>query len=68
MAESFFATVKTELIDRRSWASVVQVCRAVFDFIETFYNRQQLPSSLGFLAPAKYDAAIIHHHEAAHAA
>jgi putative transposase len=68
VAESFFATVKTELIDRRSWASVVQVRRAVFDFIEIFYNRQRLHSSLGFLTPAEYEAAMVHHHEAAHAA
>jgi transposase InsO family protein len=68
VAESFFATVKTELIDRRSWASVVQVRRAVFDFIEIFYNRQRLHSSLGFLTPAEYEATMVHHHEAVHAA
>jgi transposase InsO family protein len=68
VAESFFATVKIELIDRRSWASVVQVRRAVFDFIEIFYNRQRLHSSLGFLTPAEYEAAMVQHHEAVDAA
>jgi putative transposase len=68
VAESSFATVKTELIDRRSWVSVVQVRRAVFDFVEMFYNRQRLHSSLGFLTPAEYEAAMVHHDEAVHAA
>jgi transposase InsO family protein len=56
------------LIDRRSWASVVQVRRAAFDLVEIFYNRQRLHSSLGFLTPAEYEAAMVHHHEAVHAA
>jgi transposase InsO family protein len=68
VAESFFATLKTELIDRRSWATRAQVRRAVFEFIEVFYNRQRLHSSLGYLSPAEYEATKIHHHTAAHAA
>ncbi len=67
MAESFFASLKTELIDRRSWATRAQVCRAVFDYVEVFFNRQRLHSSLGYLTPVEYEA-VIHHHEAADAA
>jgi transposase InsO family protein len=58
VAESFFATLKTELIDRQSWANVAQVRRAVFEFVEVFYNRQRLHSSLGYLSPAAYEATI----------
>ena len=67
MAESFFATLKGELIDRRSWATVGQVRRAVFEFIEVFYNRQRLHSSLGYLSPAAYEANI-HQQQTAQAA
>jgi transposase InsO family protein len=67
VAESFFASLKTELIDRRSWATRAQVRRAVFDYIEVFFNRQRLHSSLGYLTPVEYEATI-HHHKAAHAA
>jgi putative transposase len=67
VAESFFASLKLELIDRRSWATRAQVRAAVFDYIERFYNRRRLHSSLDYLTPVEYEA-IIHHHKAAHAA
>jgi len=67
VAESFFATLKGELIDTRSWATRAQVRRAVFEYVEVFYNRQRLHSSLGYLSPAAYETKI-HHHKAAHAA
>jgi len=67
VAESFFATLKAELIDRQSWATRLQVRHAVFDFIEVFYNRRRLHSSLGYVSPATYEANI-NHHKAATAA
>jgi putative transposase len=67
VAESFFASLKLELIDRRSWATRAQVRAAVFDYIERFYNRRRLHSSLDYLTPVEYEARI-HHHKAAHAA
>lgn len=67
VAESFFATLKTELIDRQSWATRTQVRHAVFDFIEVFYNRRRLHSCLGYQAPATYEAKI-HQQKAAPAA
>ena len=48
VAESFFATLKTELVYRRSWGSRIQLRAAVFEYIEVFYNRQRLHSTLGF--------------------
>ncbi len=61
VAESFFATLKTELIHRHSWTTRTQARRAVFDFVEVFYNRQRLHSSLGYLSPAEYEAKIQQH-------
>ena len=67
VGESWFSTLKEELIHRQSWATKAQVRRAVFEFIEIFYNRQRLHSSLGYLSPAEYESKI-HHHKAAQAA
>ncbi len=64
---SWFATLKTELIDGRSWATRAQARRAVFDFVEVFYNRQRLHSSLGYLSPVEYEARM-RHQETAYAA
>jgi len=61
VAESFFATLKTELIHRHSWATRTHARRAVFDFVEVFYNRQRLHSSLGYLSPAEYETKIQQH-------
>jgi putative transposase len=55
MAESFFATLETELIDRSDWASVAEAKAAVFDFIEVFYNRIRRHSSLGNLSPEQFE-------------
>jgi transposase InsO family protein len=67
VAESFFSSLKLELIDRRPWATRAQVRRAVVDYIEVFFNRQRLHSSLNYLTPAEYEARI-HHQKAAQAA
>ena len=68
VAESFFASLKLELIDRRSWATRAQVRRTVFDYIEVFFNRRRLHSSLNYMTPAEYEAIMIHPQKAAHAA
>ena len=60
--------MKLELIDRRSWATRTQVRAAVFDYIERFFNRRRLHSSLGYLTPVEYEATKIHQQTAAHAA
>jgi putative transposase len=52
VAESFFSTLKLELIHRRPWHDVDDVRRAVFEYIEVFYNRKRLHSSLGYKTPA----------------
>ena len=59
VAESFFATLKTELIHRRSWSNLAAVRLAVFEYVEGYYNRQRLHSSLGHRSPAAYEQAIL---------
>ena len=55
MAESFFASLETELIDRTAWHTADEARRDVFDYIETFYNRVRRHSALGYLSPAEYE-------------
>jgi putative transposase len=55
MAESFFATLETELIDRSDWATQAEAKAAVFDYIEVFYNRIRRHSSLGNLSPERFE-------------
>lgn len=55
VAESFFATLKTELIYRSNWCDDTHVHTAVFEYIEVFYNRQRLHSTLGYKTPAQVD-------------
>ena len=55
LAESFFATLETELIDRNTWATRDEARLAVFDWLETFYNPVRRHSSLGNLAPIEFE-------------
>ena len=55
VAETFFATLKKELVNRRSWPSRLELQSAVFEYIEAFYNRQRRHSTLGMLSPAEYE-------------
>lgn len=55
--ESFWSTLKLELIYRRTFADQAQVRQAVFDYIEVFYNRQRLHSALGYRTPAAFERA-----------
>jgi putative transposase len=55
MAESFFATLECELLDRRGFKSQAEAEIAVFDFIEGWYNPQRRHSSLGYLSPMNYE-------------
>jgi putative transposase len=57
VAESFFATLKTELVYRRRWATRVDLRAALFEYIETFYNRRRLHSTLDYKTPAEVETA-----------
>jgi putative transposase len=56
VAESFFSTLKTELIYRRTWTSRLELRSAVFEYIEVFYNRKRLHSSLDYKTPAEIES------------
>ena len=55
VAESFFATLKKELVHRQPWPSRRDLSSAVFEYIEAFYNRQRRHSTLGYLSPEEYE-------------
>jgi putative transposase len=54
VAETFFATLKKELVNRRAWPSRLELQSAVFEYIEAFYNRRRRHSTLGMLSPIAY--------------
>lgn len=55
LAETFFASLKKELINRSSWPSRSELRTAVFDYIELFYNTRRRHSTLGMLSPARFE-------------
>ena len=61
VAESFFGTLQTELVsfagDHGRYVTRAAAKRAIFEWIEVFYNRQRLHSSLGYKAPADFEPA-----------
>jgi putative transposase len=55
VAESFFATLKVELVYRSRWSTRTQARNEVFEYIELFYNRQRRHSALGYLSPNEFE-------------
>jgi transposase InsO family protein len=55
MVESFFSTLKTELVGGEVFASREIARSVVFEWIETFYNRRRRHSALGYMAPEEYE-------------
>ena len=53
--ESFHASLKKDLIHRRSWPTKAETRTAVFEYIEAFYNRRRRHSRLGMLSPVDYE-------------
>jgi transposase InsO family protein len=64
MAESFFAALQVELLDRRRWDTRSELAQAMFEWIEAFYNRERRHSALDYHSPVTYR----HRHQAATAA
>jgi putative transposase len=54
VAESFFATLQTELLDRHHWTTRGQLAQAIFEWIEVFYNQHRRHSTLAMLSPLSY--------------
>jgi putative transposase len=59
VAESFFATLKTELVYTRRFATRAEAREAIFDFIEVFYNRRRRHSTLGYVSPVEFEMKFV---------
>lgn len=55
VAESFFASLKCELVYQNTWPTRARARSAIFEFIEGWYNRRRLHSSLGYISPVDYE-------------
>ncbi len=58
VCESFFGSLKKELVRRRSWPTRAEARSAIFEWIEGWYNRRRLHSTLGYLSPSQYEEQI----------
>lgn len=58
VAESFWATLKTELVNREHYATHGQARASIFEYIDVFYNRKRLHSSLGYVSPETFEASL----------
>jgi putative transposase len=58
--ESFFRTLKAECVDLHLFQSRSQARSVIFEFLEVYYNRQRLHSTLGYCTPAAFEAAFFH--------
>lgn len=55
VAESFFKTIKSELTRNQKFTTLDEARSAIFEYIEVFYNRKRMHSTLGYLSPAEYE-------------
>jgi len=55
VAESLWATIKRELVNDKKWETRAELDAALFEYIEVFYNRQRLHSTLDYCTPDEYD-------------
>ena len=58
VAESFFGTLKRELVNGMTYATHAQARSSLFEWIECWYNRRRLHSSLGYLSPEQFEARL----------
>jgi putative transposase len=58
MAESFFATIEKEMLAHRTFRTRDEARRAIFRYIEGFYNRRRRHSSIGYLSPRSFDRTL----------
>ena len=56
VAESFFATLKVELVHDAAWATRAAARTALFEYLEVFYNGRRRHSALGYLSPRAFEA------------
>jgi putative transposase len=58
--ESFFSTLKSELVNRETFESEAEARRRIYEYIKVYYNRQRRHSTLNYQTPAEYANAAIH--------
>ena len=56
--ESFWSSLKYEVVYHHRFATRAEACTAIFDYIETFYNRARLHSSLGYVSPIAFESQL----------
>jgi putative transposase len=56
--ESFWSTLKTELVNHEHYTTHEQARASIFEYIEVFYNRKRIHSSLGYLSPETFEASL----------
>lgn len=64
-AESFNATIKKELIHLRVWHHSQHVKQAIFEYVETYYNRRRIQKNLGYMSPVEYETLTPDSHQLA---
>ena len=58
VAESFFATLKSELVYHEKFRTREEARMSIFDYIETFYNKRRLHSYLNYLSPEQFEKSM----------
>jgi len=58
VAESFFGTLKTELVNRTRYRTREEARSSIFEWIECWYNRRRRHSSLGYASPEAFEAQL----------
>ena len=61
MAESFWARMQVELLNRKRWRTRIELANAIFEYLEIFHNRQRRHSAIGMHTPIEYET--IHHNQ-----
>jgi transposase InsO family protein len=65
VSESFFHSLKTELVHHERFKTRAEANQAIFEYIEVFYNRQRLHSTNDYMSPANYEAKMLQYQTAA---
>ena len=58
VVESFFSTLKRELVHHEKYQTRAQAKQSLFEFIEVFYNRRRRHSTLGYRSPAEFEQSL----------
>ena len=65
VAESFFATIKGEMVDHQDFQTRAEATAAIADYIDAFYNVERMHSSIGYVSPIEFELKLQSKREAA---